>query len=283
MYNGLSGTEGFQTRSSHRDNTRWSKCITVYLALKVFKLEAVIETTPDGVDYDIHENRRIVKRSDSLVEQLIKVQSQILLEYCRNSTHICPDNESRDCKCSEAPLIQNSANHMYATNKTNLLIPCHVTGYPLPYVTWTVNGSRISNNDRFLVREDGLLIQRVTYTDHGSYTCTARNIVGINRKTAISQVSETMAPLSDEEENYVRLALLLKGVTPRAVRTYFDREFPPTYLPSTLNTNYNTLWDLKLKRIINQAQWNLLIPRNGTSLCYGIHFNQDFINMRFKI
>ncbi|CAG2222775.1 unnamed protein product [Mytilus edulis] len=72
-----------------------------------------------------------------------------------------------------------------------------------------------------------------------------------------------MAPLSDEEENYVRLALLLKGVTPRAVRTYFDREFPPTYLPSTLNTNYNTLWDLKLKRIINQAQWNLLIPRNG--------------------
>ncbi|XP_063438381.1 uncharacterized protein LOC134719305 [Mytilus trossulus] len=72
-----------------------------------------------------------------------------------------------------------------------------------------------------------------------------------------------MAPLSDEEENYVRLALLLKGVTPRAVRTYFDREFPPTYLPSTLNTNYNTLWELKLKRIINQAQWNLLIPRNG--------------------
>ncbi|XP_076082214.1 uncharacterized protein LOC143052933 [Mytilus galloprovincialis] len=72
-----------------------------------------------------------------------------------------------------------------------------------------------------------------------------------------------MAPLSDEEENYVRLALLLKGVTPRAVRTYFDREFPPTYLPSTLNTNYNTILDLKLKRVINQAQWNLLIPRNG--------------------
>ncbi|XP_071178364.1 uncharacterized protein [Mytilus edulis] len=71
-----------------------------------------------------------------------------------------------------------------------------------------------------------------------------------------------MAPLL-EEENYVRLALLLKGVSPRAVRTYFDREFPPTYLPSTLNTNYNTLQDLKLKRVLNQAQWNLLFPRNG--------------------
>ncbi|CAG2246025.1 unnamed protein product [Mytilus edulis] len=72
-----------------------------------------------------------------------------------------------------------------------------------------------------------------------------------------------MAPLLEEEENYVRLALLLKGVSPRAVRSYFDREFPPTYLPSTLNTNYNTLQDLKLKRVLNQAQWNLLFPRNG--------------------
>ncbi|XP_052059099.1 ankyrin-1-like [Mytilus californianus] len=72
-----------------------------------------------------------------------------------------------------------------------------------------------------------------------------------------------MAPLSEEEENYVRLALLLKGVTPRAVRTYFDREFHPTYLPSTLNKNYNTLLNLKLKKIIIQAQWNLMILRNG--------------------
>ncbi|XP_076083583.1 uncharacterized protein LOC143054461 [Mytilus galloprovincialis] len=72
-----------------------------------------------------------------------------------------------------------------------------------------------------------------------------------------------MASLSEEEENYVRLALLLKGVTPRAVRTYFDKEFPPTSLPSTLSTSHNTLLDLKVKRIINQAQWNLLIPRNG--------------------
>ncbi|XP_071181366.1 uncharacterized protein [Mytilus edulis] len=72
-----------------------------------------------------------------------------------------------------------------------------------------------------------------------------------------------MAPLLEEEENYVRLALLLKGVSPRAVRSYFDKEFPPTYLPSTLNTNYNTLQDLKIKRVLNQAQWNLLFPRNG--------------------
>ncbi|XP_076078807.1 uncharacterized protein LOC143048822 [Mytilus galloprovincialis] len=72
-----------------------------------------------------------------------------------------------------------------------------------------------------------------------------------------------MAPLLEEEENYIRLALLLKGVSPRAVRTFFDKEFPPTYLPSTLNKNYNTLYDLYLKRILNQTQWNMLFPKNG--------------------
>lgn len=76
-----------------------------------------------------------------------------------------------------------------------------------------------------------------------------------------------MAPLSEEDENYVRLALLLKGVTPRAVRIYFDNEFIPTSLPSTLVTNNNILLDLKYKRVIIQAQWNLLVPKKGMSLC----------------
>ncbi|CAG2213014.1 unnamed protein product [Mytilus edulis] len=72
-----------------------------------------------------------------------------------------------------------------------------------------------------------------------------------------------MAPLLEEEENYIRLALLLRGVAPRAVRTYFDKEFPPTYLLSTFNKNYNTLNGLFKKRILNQAQWNLLFPKSG--------------------
>ncbi|XP_076105878.1 uncharacterized protein LOC143074214 [Mytilus galloprovincialis] len=72
-----------------------------------------------------------------------------------------------------------------------------------------------------------------------------------------------MAPLSEEEENYVRLALLLKGLAPRAVRTYFDGSFPPIHLPSTLNINYNTLDDLKYRKVLTQTQWNLLFPTNG--------------------
>ncbi|VDI83823.1 Hypothetical predicted protein [Mytilus galloprovincialis] len=75
-----------------------------------------------------------------------------------------------------------------------------------------------------------------------------------------------MAPLLEEEENYIRLALLLKGVSPRAVRTFFDKEFPPTYLPSTLNKNYNTLNGLFKNRILNRAQWNLLFPKSEHSI-----------------
>ncbi|XP_071133693.1 uncharacterized protein [Mytilus edulis] len=72
--------------------------------------------------------------------------------------------------------------------------------------------------------------------------------------------------LSKEEENYVRLSLLLTGVCPRAVRVLFDKEYPPLQLHGKLNNlkEKKLLTDLKdRKRIINQAQWYLLFPSNG--------------------
>ncbi|CAG2236924.1 unnamed protein product [Mytilus edulis] len=72
-----------------------------------------------------------------------------------------------------------------------------------------------------------------------------------------------MAPLSDEENNYIRLALLLLEVSPRAVRTFFDKEFHPSNLKSTFNKNNKILHDLRLKKILNQNQLNLMFPKNG--------------------
>lgn len=80
-----------------------------------------------------------------------------------------------------------------------------------------------------------------------------------------------MAPLSVEEDNYIRLLLLLIDVCPRAVRSYFDKEFPPDKLYSRFNTNYNTFLSLKSHKILNQDQWERLFPRNGMFL-YCIHF-----------
>ncbi|CAC5378634.1 unnamed protein product [Mytilus coruscus] len=67
--------------------------------------------------------------------------------------------------------------------------------------------------------------------------------------------------LSQEEENYVRMSLLLTGISPRAARALFDHEFAPSCLDSSLKKEYNKLKDLQKKRVINQSQWNLLFPR----------------------
>lgn len=69
------------------------------------------------------------------------------------------------------------------------------------------------------------------------------------------------APLSLEEENYVRMSLLLTGISPRGVRGLFDSEFAPASLGTSLKKETNKLIKLKEERRINQSQWNLLHPR----------------------
>ncbi|CAG2212089.1 unnamed protein product [Mytilus edulis] len=70
-----------------------------------------------------------------------------------------------------------------------------------------------------------------------------------------------MTSLSPEEENYVRMSLLLTGISPRALRTFFDQEFASACLDSSLKKEYEKLSYLKKKNRINQSQWNLLFPR----------------------
>lgn len=72
-----------------------------------------------------------------------------------------------------------------------------------------------------------------------------------------------MTVISQEEENYIRMCLLLSRITPGAVRAFFDIEFHPSCLYASISKAFNILNDLKLKRIINQSQWNLLFPRSG--------------------
>ncbi|CAC5398581.1 unnamed protein product [Mytilus coruscus] len=69
--------------------------------------------------------------------------------------------------------------------------------------------------------------------------------------------------LSPEEENYVRMALLLTGISPPAVRVLFDKEFPPASLSSSINTTTTKATLNYLKR--KKAQWDLLFPSSGTT------------------
>lgn len=71
--------------------------------------------------------------------------------------------------------------------------------------------------------------------------------------------------ISEEEENYLRMHLLLTGFSPKAVRIFFDNEFHPSCLEASLKKEYAQLFDLKHRRVINAEQWKLLFPRGGKS------------------
>ncbi|XP_052089966.1 ankyrin-1-like [Mytilus californianus] len=72
-----------------------------------------------------------------------------------------------------------------------------------------------------------------------------------------------MSTITEEEENYVRMSLLLYGIAPRAARAYFDSEFAPSCLYKSIKREFSKLNQLKKDKKINTSQWNLLFPRKG--------------------
>ena len=74
------------------------------------------------------------------------------------------------------------------------------------------------------------------------------------------------ATTSRYESNYIKIAMVVLRVSPRAVRVQFDKEFHPVRLQSILNRNVLQLTNLKEKKRITQPQWNLLFPRTGMLL-----------------
>lgn len=58
-------------------------------------------------------------------------------------------------------------------------MPCKVSGYPSPIVTWFKNQQEISYDSRvILARNNSLIIANVTERDEGLYSCRASNIDG---------------------------------------------------------------------------------------------------------
>lgn len=72
-----------------------------------------------------------------------------------------------------------------------------------------------------------------------------------------------MTTITEEEENYVRMSLLLYGISQRAARYFFDSEFAPPTLQKSIRKEFEKLFILKKDKIINQSQWNLLFPQKG--------------------
>ena len=75
------------------------------------------------------------------------------------------------------------------------------------------------------------------------------------------------------ESNYIKIAMVVLRVSPRAVRVQFNKEFNPDCLQRTLRSEWGRLTGLKTDKRITQAQWNLLFPRTGR-LLYFFYLNQ---------
>ena len=56
---------------------------------------------------------------------------------------------------------------------------CEVEGNPQPKLTWLRDNSSLLVNKRVVSTAGGLVINDVTLTDDGTYTCEARNILGV--------------------------------------------------------------------------------------------------------
>lgn len=56
-------------------------------------------------------------------------------------------------------------------------LPCRAGGFPPPVVTWYRNGHPIKDVGRQF-KESNLEVEEIVFEEHGTYTCTAENLLG---------------------------------------------------------------------------------------------------------
>ncbi|XP_048587507.1 hemicentin-1 isoform X2 [Nematostella vectensis] len=72
-----------------------------------------------------------------------------------------------------------------------LILSCYPGGFPVPYVTWRFNGTRLAANSSVLEISD---VKRAMH--HGTYTCVATNLAGSDTADAFITIT-TLAPTDD--------------------------------------------------------------------------------------
>ena len=64
---------------------------------------------------------------------------------------------------------------------TTVYIRCPATGNPTPKVTWKKSGSLVPRSSRIV--NNTLVLLNVTWSDSGTYSCTASNGAGVDEKS----------------------------------------------------------------------------------------------------
>ena len=92
--------------------------------------------------------------------------------------------------------ITTHPNNVTKTEGENVTLHCNSTGYPFPTLSWTKDGSDISNNSRisFSAEKKQLAITKTSRVDSGAYRCVANNSLG--NDTSMAAVVDVQCKLS---------------------------------------------------------------------------------------
>ncbi|XP_023220936.1 follistatin-related protein 5-like isoform X2 [Centruroides vittatus] len=82
---------------------------------------------------------------------------------------------------------------------------CHVTGVPLPHVTWLKNDEELRlSSEKYTIVGNGtaLIVGKITYSDTGAYMCVGSNPAGTTRDISSLVVQDQPTPTPSEEHRF---------------------------------------------------------------------------------
>ena len=94
-----------------------------------------------------------------------------------------PGPPGRPGKSISAPQVMLSPAEQTRDEGGNTAFYCTVAGNPSPIVEWQFKGSKLLSGARYLIKEGELIVRNLNYSDAGTYTCAARNILGLSEAT----------------------------------------------------------------------------------------------------
>merc|ERR1712106_261111 len=76
-----------------------------------------------------------------------------------------------------ASIIEGPKKDLLVSKGQNASLSCRATGHPKPRIAWSLNGSEIVDDEKYIIDKDTgeLTVLRVDLSDEGEYGCTASN------------------------------------------------------------------------------------------------------------
>ena len=94
-----------------------------------------------------------------------------------------PGPPGKPGKSISAPQVMLSPAEQTRDKGGNTAFYCMVAGNPSPIVEWQFKDRKLLSGAKHLIKEGELIVRNLNYSDAGTYTCAARNILGLSEAT----------------------------------------------------------------------------------------------------